>query len=75
MDCTEACPTIWPTSPITPTWSSPREEAVRLYQAGQSLAKLSDHFGVATDTVAAALRKAGITLRPRRGWDKTSTTF
>jgi len=46
------------------------EEAARLYLAGQSLAKLSDHFGVATDTVALALHRAGITLRPRRGWSK-----
>ena len=43
-------------------------EAVGLYLAGQSLAKLSKHFGVATDTVALALRRAGVTLRPRRGW-------
>jgi hypothetical protein len=32
------------------------------------LAKLSQHFGVATDTVALALRRAGVTLWPRRGW-------
>jgi DNA-directed RNA polymerase specialized sigma24 family protein len=44
------------------------EEAAQLYQAGQSLAKLSTHFGVATDTVALALRRAGLTLRPRKGW-------
>jgi hypothetical protein len=29
--------------------------------------KLANHFGVATDTVARALRRAGVTLRPRRG--------
>lgn len=46
------------------------EEAAQLYQAGQSLAKLSKHFGVATDTVALALRRAGVTLRPRRGWNR-----
>jgi DNA-directed RNA polymerase specialized sigma24 family protein len=46
------------------------EEAARLYLAGQSLAKLSEHFGVATDTVALALRRAGVTLRPRRGWSR-----
>jgi len=44
------------------------EEAARLYLAGPSLAKLTKHFGVATDTVALALRRAGVTLRPRRGW-------
>jgi len=43
------------------------EEAVRLYLAGQSLAKLSKHLGVATDTVSLALRRAGVTLRPRWG--------
>jgi len=48
------------------------EEAARLYLAGQSLAKLSEHFGVATDTVALALRRIGVTLRPRRGWPASS---
>jgi transposase-like protein len=33
------------------------EEAARLYLTGQSLAKLAKHFGVATDTVALALRR------------------
>jgi DNA-directed RNA polymerase specialized sigma24 family protein len=50
------------------------EEAARLYLAGQSLAKLGNHFGVATDTVALALRRAGVTLRPRRGWVARSLT-
>jgi len=43
------------------------EEAARLYLAGHSLAKLASTFGVATDTVACALRRAGVALRPRRG--------
>ena len=46
------------------------EEAARLYLAGQSLAKLAKHFGVATDTVSLALRRAEVTLRPRRGWPR-----
>lgn len=46
------------------------EEAARQYLAGRSLAKLSEHFGVATDTVALALRRAGVTLRGRRGWPR-----
>jgi DNA-directed RNA polymerase specialized sigma24 family protein len=46
------------------------EEAARLYLDGQSLARLSEHFGVATDTVSLALRRAGVTLRPRRGWPR-----
>jgi DNA-directed RNA polymerase specialized sigma24 family protein len=45
------------------------EEASLLYAEGQSLAKLSTHLGVATDTVANALRRAGVNLRPRRGWN------
>jgi hypothetical protein len=44
------------------------EEAVRLYLAGQSLAKLASHFGVATDMVVLAFRRAGVALRPRWGW-------
>ena len=37
---------------------------------GQSLLKMAAHFGVATDTAALALRRAGVTLRPRRGWTR-----
>lgn len=44
------------------------EEAVELYRSGQSLAKLAHRFGVATDTVAKALRQNGQKLRPRNGW-------
>jgi hypothetical protein len=50
--------------------SQQSEEAARLYLAGQSLTRLSKHFGVATDTVALALRRAGVTLWPRRGWTR-----
>jgi hypothetical protein len=46
------------------------KEAITLYSEGQSLLKLASHFGVATDTVALALRRAGVTLRPRRGWSR-----
>jgi len=46
------------------------KEAIMLYTEGQSLLKLAAHFGVATDTVALALRRAGVTLRPRRGWNR-----
>jgi len=42
-------------------------EAAGLYQSGWSLATLGDRFGVAQDTVALALTKAGVTLRPRPG--------
>jgi DNA-directed RNA polymerase specialized sigma24 family protein len=46
------------------------KEAITLYTEGQSLLKLANHFGVATDTVAHALRRAGVILRPRRGWTR-----
>ena len=46
------------------------KEAVTLYAEGQSLLKLAARFGVATDTVALALRRAGVTLRLRRGWTR-----
>jgi hypothetical protein len=42
-------------------------EATRLYQSGKSLLKVGDHFGVAADTVALALMKAGVVIRKRRG--------
>lgn len=44
------------------------QEAVRLYSQGWSLAKLGEKFDVAGATVATALRAAGVSIRPRRGW-------
>jgi len=41
------------------------EEASNLYVSGSSLATLANHFGVGKDAIARALRKAGVTLRPR----------
>jgi hypothetical protein len=38
------------------------------YQSGQSLATVGEHVGVAADTVGKAQRRAGVVLRPRRGW-------
>jgi uncharacterized protein (DUF433 family) len=43
-------------------------EATRLYDQGWSLARIGEHFGVDGETVRRALRAAGVTLRPRRGW-------
>jgi hypothetical protein len=43
-------------------------EATRLYEEGRSLARVGEHFGVDGETVRRALRAAGVTLRPRRGW-------
>ena len=45
-------------------------EAARLYEAGWSVARLGEHFGVSPTTVWEALRKAGVQLREpweRRG--------
>lgn len=44
------------------------DEASRLYEQGWSLARVGEHFGVDGETVRRALRAAGVTLRPRRGW-------
>jgi transposase-like protein len=45
------------------------QQIVTMYQGGHSLMALSKKFSVATDTVARALRKAGVQLRQRRGWN------
>jgi transposase-like protein len=42
-------------------------EAAQLYQAGKSLIAIGRHLGVAGDTVALALRRAGVEIRKRRG--------
>jgi transposase len=41
--------------------------AAELYHQGWSLIRLGQHYGVDDETVRRALRKAGVTLRPRRG--------
>ena len=43
-------------------------EAAKLYAAGHSLAWLGARYGVSHTTVATALRRQGIQLRPRPGW-------
>ena len=43
------------------------EKARSLYQSGQSLQSVSEHFGVAAHTVALALRRTGVEIRKRRG--------
>lgn len=45
------------------------EEARRLYQSGYSLARVGEHLGVAAHTVTLALRKAGVEIRKRRGYE------
>jgi transposase-like protein len=44
------------------------DEARNFYESGSSLARVAEHFGVDAETVRQAFRKAGISLRPRRGW-------
>jgi hypothetical protein len=46
------------------------QEAVEMYQAGRSLITVAEHFGVAGDTVALALRRAGVEIRPRTGCER-----
>jgi len=43
-------------------------EAGMLYSDGKSLAWLGARYGVSHTTVAAALRRQGMQLRPRPGW-------
>jgi hypothetical protein len=42
-------------------------EAVRLYEQGWSSGRLSERFGVSADTILTVLRRAGVSIRPRRG--------
>jgi DNA-directed RNA polymerase specialized sigma24 family protein len=44
------------------------EEAIRLYSQGSPLKVIGKTFGVSPETVRSALMRAGIALRPRRGW-------
>jgi DNA-binding CsgD family transcriptional regulator len=42
-------------------------EALQLYEQGWSSARLGDRFDVSADTVLTLLRRAGTSIRPRRG--------
>lgn len=44
------------------------EEAVRRYGAGESLATVGIALNVDAATVRRELHRAGVTIRPRRGW-------
>jgi hypothetical protein len=44
------------------------DEAHTLYESGSSLAYVAKHFGVDSETVRRTFKNAGISLRPRRGW-------
>jgi hypothetical protein len=43
-------------------------QAADLYATGLSLADVGHRFGVDAQTVASRFRRAGVTVRPRRGW-------
>ena len=43
-------------------------QAAELYATGLSLADVADQFGVDAQTVASRFRRAGVAVRPRRGW-------
>ena len=45
------------------------EDVIRLYSEGLSTATIGKQFRVDDGTIALALRKAGVALRPRRGWN------
>jgi hypothetical protein len=42
--------------------------AIREYQAGRPIIAIANDLGVAGDTVRESLERAGVKLRPRRGW-------
>jgi predicted DNA-binding protein YlxM (UPF0122 family) len=43
--------------------------ASRLYEDGLSLIEVGLRFGVSAGAVSRALKDAGVTIRPRRGWE------
>ena len=44
------------------------QRAVELYALGLSSAVVGEQLGRSADAVRHALRKAGVAIRPRRGW-------
>lgn len=43
-------------------------EAAELYATGRSLVDVADRYGIDAQTVANRFRRAGVSIRPRRGW-------
>lgn len=43
-------------------------DAVRLYESGWSTPRLAERYCCNPATVRQTLKRAGVTLRPRRGW-------
>ena len=46
-------------------------QAAELYATGLSLADVAQRFGIDAQTVANRFRRAGVAVRPRRGWRPT----
>ena len=44
------------------------KQAAELYATGLSLANVAHRFGIDAQTVANRFRRAGVAVRPRRGW-------
>lgn len=49
------------------------EELARLYRNGDSLATIGARFRLSPKTVWTGLNRAGVPIRPRRGWPYPST--
>lgn len=47
---------------------------VRRYESGESIASIGGSMGVSPTTVRNRLRKAGVMLRPRLGWEGAKST-
>lgn len=45
------------------------ETAVQLYESGLSLKAVGEHFGISSDATRNAFVRAGVAMRPRRGWN------
>ena len=46
------------------------DEAARLYQLGYSLKRTAERFSVDAETLRREFMKAGVSVRPRRGWSQ-----
>ena len=50
------------------------DEAVNLYQDGLSLVRVRKHFGVYPESIRYRLLLRGVELRPRPGWQQTTSS-
>lgn len=47
-------------------------QAVKRYEAGESLNVVAARFGIDARTLAREFRRAGVPIRPRRGWSSSN---